>query len=105
MSCACCCAAAHALSRVLPCSHSTHSRPCPSPLHVTVLQRGGDDIESLDFEQRHKPWFKKKRFWRIAAPLLVSFALLLAGILYLVYNPSGSLAHFQVWRLLIFLAG
>ena len=77
----------------------------PPLLATTVLQRGGDDIESLDFEQRHKPWFKKKRFWYIAVPLLFSFALLLAGILYLVYNPSGSVAHFQVWRLLIFLAG
>ena len=35
-------------------------------------------MDSLDFEGRQKPWYKKKKFWLIAGPLLVSFAFILA---------------------------
>ena len=35
-------------------------------------------MESLDYEGRSKPWYRKKRFWLIVAPLLISFAFTLA---------------------------
>jgi hypothetical protein len=35
-------------------------------------------MASLDFEGRQKRWYKKKKFWLIAGPLLVSLAFILA---------------------------
>jgi hypothetical protein len=97
--------------------------PSPSPRGAAAQKRGGggtatspskkavsddgegDDMESLDFEAREKPFYKKKTFWLIAGPLTVSAAFLLAAILYITLSPSDTLGQFQIWRLCFFIAG
>ncbi|EFN57637.1 hypothetical protein CHLNCDRAFT_57189 [Chlorella variabilis] len=83
--------------------------PAHDPLRRRPILRAsagsGDDMDSLDFEGRQKPWYKKKKFWLIAGPLLVSFAFILAGVLYLVYNEDQRVGEFQMWRLCFFFAG
>lgn len=37
-----------------------------------------DDLESLDYDEKHKPWYRRKQFWIIAGPLLISLVFVLA---------------------------
>lgn len=64
-----------------------------APAAPAALQE--DDMESLDFQGEEKPWYKKKTFWRVAGPLAVSLAFLVAGILYLTLSGDTTLGDFQ----------
>ncbi len=47
----------------------------PSSLIRKPLQ---DDLESLDFDEKQKPWYRRKQFWIIAGPLIISLVFVLA---------------------------
>ncbi|KAI3438435.1 hypothetical protein D9Q98_000866 [Chlorella vulgaris] len=66
---------------------------------------GIDDMASLDYDAQQQPWWKRKTFWMVAGPLLVSFGFLLAGIMYLVFGENQKVGQFQLWRLCFFIAG
>jgi hypothetical protein len=53
----------------------------PHPKPPTTSPHGcwqGDDMESLDYEGQYKPWYRKKKFWLITGPLLITLAFILA---------------------------
>lgn len=64
-----------------------------------------DDMESLDYDGVHKVWYRKRSFWTLAGPLLVSFVFILAGTLYITLNKTEKVSNFEIWRLCYFIAG
>ncbi|KAL4448058.1 hypothetical protein ABPG75_005277 [Micractinium tetrahymenae] len=88
-----------------PVAAAAEKQASPSKKPDPVDSDQEDELESLDFDERHKPWYRRKQFWIIVGPLLVSLVFVLAATLYLTLGKSETLSKFEVWRLCYFIAG